>query len=241
MLAGPSYNPEKSIQPQIHRWGVISLSSRCPKIIALALALAAFANVELRAGILSADFAESLDLPAFTLGDASTFANLGATLGPGDELDESHQTSINSLNGMLRIDLDGTTLTLTQVGLTDFQWVTIDITNILFSNNEVIDGITLVGPSIIDSTVSPTTVPNETLSFSGSSIQLEWKVPDIFDMSQTFSFVQGGVATYEITLKSIPPSDPSGEVPEPSSVAILGVLGLTLVAFRRNSKVSNLR
>ncbi len=165
------------------------------------------------AGIIQqGSFEESLDLPYFMKGPR-TFSNVGLGLTFSDEVDNP------GYSGYLEVDLTGNILTLTHFEFgTDYQIASVDISNIVFDTfGQYISDVQLVGSSIIDSNVNPLYSSTETIDFTGSSIKVSWSVTDPYNSPETFSFVSGGTATYEITLSS------TSTVPEPGTLAIFGL------------------
>lgn len=200
-----------------------------PYLCASALAFLGLLGSSGYAGILSATFEESLDLPNYSANGPRTFLNSNAPLGSGFELSAANETGNPSgWAGFLQIDLSGNILTLTHAeNVTDFQVASVNISSIIFDLiGEYISNVQLVGSSIIDANASaPFT---ETISFTNDSISLNWSVADPFNTTDVFNFVEGGSATYEITLLSS-----TNTVPEPSSVAIFGLCAFGIAVMRR--------
>ena len=190
------------------------------------------------AGIIRADFEQILDLPTAVQNPSEGARVLRAndrTITPLDELTSADQVqNPSNWNGMLNVDLDSSSLTLRHDGgFTDFQVVSIMISDIVFSDpNEFISDVKLIvgGPSIVDGANSdPFT---ETLTFTKNGIFLTFIVNDFSpdgDKVDVFKFFEDGLVEYRIDIETSTTTD----VPEPATLALFGTAFAGLTLFRR--------
>jgi hypothetical protein len=190
------------------------------KRLLLAAALACLSTAS-SAAILTADFRTESDLPSFGSGNPLVYEHLGATVGVGAELDDSHLLTNpdNWIGGVVHVDLDPATsiLTLSSQDSWDFQTFTATLKHI---TGATVTGIFLLTNNLTTPNVAPT------LSFTADSVTVSYDyVPDVFNFSNR-------TATFQL-------STSTAVVPEPSSIAlVLSGVGIAGFAATRRRAVS---
>lgn len=147
------------------------------------------------------------------------YENLGATVGAGYELDSSHFVANPGgwTGGVVFMDLDPLTniLTLASQDFWGFELFTAGISNMSFSEGEVITGISLLS----DNLTSPLPLVVPTWSFTANSVLVSYNnAPD----TNGFYFSHG-TATFQLTTAVT-------AVPEPEIYAMVG-LGLGMMGW----------
>jgi hypothetical protein len=182
----------------------------------LALFVSGFAN----AGLIFGDFRTESNLPEYRTGSALVYQNIGQSIAPGYELDNSDflENPDNWGGGVVWLDYDVNTgiLLLDSQDNMDFQTFSASISNITFDiAGEYIDGISMLTNNLVTSNLAPT------LSFTNDSIQVFYS--DYLDFNFT-----GGSATFQITTSV-------KQVSEPSTLVIfaLGIMGLASRRFKK--------
>lgn len=200
--------------------------------LSLTLGMVIFGSERIgNAAIIQADIYENLNLPAVGGGLPREFDVNDRAVAAGPELTLADEISNPELwFGFLIVDLSGSSFTLTHdAEFTDYQTTQIVIDDLVFDTpGQVITGVTLITPSIIDAGASdPFT---ELISFTGNSITLDWFVNDI-PAVDIFNFFDGGSASYQITFGA-------AAVPEPASLTLVGfgVMGMAYGAIRRRRR-----
>jgi hypothetical protein len=189
------------------------------KILLLVLALMA---TQANATIISADFTASTDNQFCCQSQqqgALVLQALGQAVGAGVELGAGAAMSNPSgwLGGVVWIDLDPVARTLTLLSQDDFDFDTFSasISNIHFSGNEVITGLSRISDDLTaDLMDSSALMP--TFSFSGNSLQIDYLAPGGFYFTR-------GSAVFQFTTEAS-----TAAVPEPATAGLfaLGLLGL---------------
>jgi len=159
------------------------------------------------------DFRTESDLPGHGSGPL-VYENLGATIGPGAELDSSHYVENPSGwgGGVVHMDLNPTTNILTLDSQDTMDFFTFDawITNVTFDASETITGITMLSNNLTNIGVVPT------LAYTDDSIHINY--------DGGYFFFTGDTATFQIATSSVP------TVPAPSAL-LLSSLGAGLVGW----------
>lgn len=177
-----------------------------------------------QSAIVSADFTERLDLPAYGSSGPRVLQSLNKAVGAGAELTEADEVANPSnWEDSLLVNLDpvGNTVTLTRSGQDVYQTISITIANIQFSAPEEIVGFSLVSDTLFSANSDPYTIAT---SFTADSLTIDISVDDLLSFD-TFEFGTGSVLL-NIALYSRDGRD----VPEPMTLALLagGALGLVM-------------
>lgn len=177
------------------------------------------AALNANAAIVSADFRNESDLPyCCARSGPEVLESIGQAVGAGVELNGTASFSNPSGwgGGIVYVDLNPTTniLTLLSQDTWDFQTFSAQLSNIAFSASETITGLTLLSNNLTTTGLTPS------LSFTGNSISIEYDTPSVFNFT-------GGTATFQILTSSLQ------SVPEPSSIALLGLSLFGLASMRR--------
>src|SRR5271157_6154343 len=205
---------------------------------AVVLALVVAPSV-VRAEIIKADFAESLDLPDPTVGSSigpRLLLNLGVALpSTGPQLTAANTiANPSSWNDVLNVTFDATTniLSLTADDSNVYQDITVTLSNLLFSSGEKVIGIT---PITLGSAVTPdTAAPTVGTSFTDTSFIVSYTVTG--SGHGQFSINPAPAAdTFQVTLGA------TATVPEPAT-SVISVSTSTLVllgyALRRRKSAN---
>ncbi len=167
-----------------------------------------------QAAIVQADFSETLDLPGPFSSGPRIESNTGVALpSGGPQLTAANIVSNPSGWGnSLEVSFDSTTniLSLTGDGGNDYTTISVDLTNLVFSDGKRVVGIS---PISVGNAVYYNNAPiNLTESFTPSSFDVSYVAgggvypPDLFN-------IQGGTDTFQIVLGS--------SVPEPATWAMM--------------------
>ena len=195
---------------------------------------AAFVAAPASAAIVSADFRAEFDLPdaTFSLG-ARVFENLGATLGAGTELDDGDEIQNPSAwAGGVEVDLsDQGLLTLTgrDGGIGgDFDFASIMISNVMFSQGQEIIGFSIVGGTGIFTSAGLSPFP--TIRIGSDFVSLSVDTTGTGNISDFF-FAEGGTAVFQLELSP-------AQVPLPAGGLLLGSALLGIGLARRKKRPS---
>lgn len=169
----------------------------------------------------------------YSSGSCKTLAATGRAIGAGPELTLADST-LASCFGALGMDWNPSTGVLTVNGVegasagsygANYAFISLSISNLLFSMGEQITGISLVSQDLftaVDNSIRFDPAP--ALSFTTNSIDIDWFVT-LGNNSRQMSIRQGGIATFQITTDAV--------IPEPSSLLLVGGALLALSSLRR--------
>jgi hypothetical protein len=157
-------------------------------------------------------------------GSCKTLSAAGRNIGAGPELTLADLSS-GGCFGALGIDWDPGSGILTVTGIeggsagsvgANYPFISLSISNVLFSLGEQITGISLMSQNLFTAIDNVTRFdPAPVLAFTANSIDIDWLVT-IGDNFKQMSILQGGSATFQIT------TDAAAAVPEPASLLLLG-------------------
>jgi hypothetical protein len=192
------------------------------------------------AKIVSADFSVSLDLPDLvnppSMGPRQ-FEALGATLGAGDELDVTNEiANPSNFRGGVNIDMTDTGL----ISITGFQenpgpfadydLATFTISNIVFDNNDTVNGFFSYTEGLLDTNWRVGEVAPE-ITFGTDSITIVFDTTGSGSVSD-FQFAQDGVSTLQLNLGEVT------VVPLPAGLPLL-LVGLGAMGVLRSRRKSD--
>ncbi|WP_299725798.1 VPLPA-CTERM sorting domain-containing protein [uncultured Tateyamaria sp.] len=209
------------------------MSTFTKSVCALTVA-AAFMAAPASAAIVSADFRAEFDLPEASFGSgARVLENLGASVGAGVELDADDEiANPSSWDGGVDVDLaaDGLlTLTGREEGFGgDFDFASVMISNVMFSQGQEIIGFTVVGGTGIFSSAGLSPFP--TVRIGSDFLSLSVDTTGSGNVSDFF-FAEGGTAIFQLELS--PP-----QVPLPAGGLLLGAAVMGLGLARRKKRTA---
>ncbi len=186
--------------------------------LTLFLFLSSTFAINANAAIFTGDFRTESDVPPISSSGPLVYENLGAYVGVGKELDDSHfvENPSNWLGGVVHMDLDSMTNILTLTSQDNYNFLTFvaSITNMNFDSAESITGISLIGGEI----TSPDFIP--VVSYTSNSVLINY--------DQRYFDFTGGTATFQIT---------TSPVPLPAAAWLFGsaLLGLAGIARRKKA------
>jgi hypothetical protein len=183
------------------------------------------------AGIIGADFTETLDFPGFPFlpGGPRVARVTGVVLPQAGTLLSAANVISNptGYNQQLNVSFDAVTdiLSLTPDHANNYQYIQIDLTNLLFDNGSMVTGIVALstGNAVVGKLGAPYEID---LSFTGNSAQVLYRTAAAYSAKDQLQMVEQGVDTFQLTLAT--------STPEPAGASLIAG-GLVAIWLRRRA------